>query len=60
MGVSSYSYLNGAVFQNTSDWGTYVGKVQTMYFRLQATKTAGLCVSYSTPVAVHKLNLIDP
>jgi len=27
MGVSSYSYLNGTVFQNTSDWGTYVGKV---------------------------------
>src|SRR5205823_9059207 len=27
MGVSSYSYLNDTVFQNTSDWGTYVGKV---------------------------------
>jgi oxygen-independent coproporphyrinogen-3 oxidase len=27
MGVSSYSYLNGTVFQNTSDWGSYVGKV---------------------------------
>jgi oxygen-independent coproporphyrinogen-3 oxidase len=27
MGVSSYGYLNGTVFQNTSDWGTYVGKV---------------------------------
>ena len=27
MGVSSYSYLNGTVFQNTSDWGTYVGRV---------------------------------
>lgn len=27
MGVSSYSYLNGTVFQNTSDWGTYVGKI---------------------------------
>jgi oxygen-independent coproporphyrinogen-3 oxidase len=27
MGVSSYSYINGAVFQNSSDWGTYVGKV---------------------------------
>jgi coproporphyrinogen III oxidase-like Fe-S oxidoreductase len=27
MGVSAYSYMNGTVFQNTSDWGTYVGKV---------------------------------
>jgi oxygen-independent coproporphyrinogen III oxidase len=27
MGVSSYSYLNDTVFQNTSDWGTYVGRV---------------------------------
>ena len=27
MGVSSYSYLDNTVFQNTSDWGTYVGKV---------------------------------
>ena len=27
MGVSSYSYLDTTVFQNTSDWGTYVGKV---------------------------------
>jgi len=27
MGVSSYSYLHGAVLQNTSDWGTYVGKM---------------------------------
>lgn len=27
MGVSSYSYMNDTVFQNTSDWGTYVGKV---------------------------------
>jgi oxygen-independent coproporphyrinogen-3 oxidase len=27
MGVSSYSYMNGTVFQNTSDWGTYVGRV---------------------------------
>jgi oxygen-independent coproporphyrinogen-3 oxidase len=25
-GVGSYSYLNDCVFQNTSDWGTYVGK----------------------------------
>ena len=29
MGVSSYSYLDGAVLQNTSDWGTYVGKVMS-------------------------------
>lgn len=27
IGVSSYSYMNGTVFQNTSDWGTYIGKV---------------------------------
>jgi oxygen-independent coproporphyrinogen-3 oxidase len=27
MGVSSYSYMNGTVFQNTSDWGSYVGKI---------------------------------
>jgi oxygen-independent coproporphyrinogen III oxidase len=27
MGVSAYSYMNDTVLQNTSDWGTYVGKV---------------------------------
>jgi oxygen-independent coproporphyrinogen III oxidase len=27
LGLSSYSYLNGTVFQNTSDWGTYIGKI---------------------------------
>jgi hypothetical protein len=48
------------VTTTTNANGSYVGKVQTMYFRLQATKTAGSCVSYSTPVAVHKVDLIDP
>jgi oxygen-independent coproporphyrinogen-3 oxidase len=27
MGVGSYSYLNNCVFQNTSDWGNYVGRL---------------------------------
>jgi oxygen-independent coproporphyrinogen-3 oxidase len=29
MGLSSYSYLNNTVFQNTSDWGDYLGRASS-------------------------------
>lgn len=61
--VVAFSSGTSVPITNTSNAnGTYVGKVQTMYFRLQASKTVGTstCVSNSTPVAVHKVQLIDP
>jgi oxygen-independent coproporphyrinogen-3 oxidase len=47
MGVSSYSYLNGTVFQNTSDWGTYVGKLTNG----ESAVSRGLRLNYRQRVA---------
>lgn len=57
--VAFSSGTSVSIANTTNANGSYVGRVQTVFFRLRATTTTS-CTSFSTPVTVHKVQLIDP